>query len=159
MQMASTTGRFQARYRVDREQVSIGCFDTAVEAAVAYARSVGEYQPPAQPPPTVATEAEGLRLHLSSRSSTGYMGVSKHPSTGRFKAEHRVDGRQVYLGLFDTAVEAAVAYARATGEAAAEPERRLAQADIEEAPERSEVATEAARSGCSSIPRRPRCGP
>ena len=63
------------------------------------------------PASTVATEAEGLRLHLSSRSATGYKGVSKQPS-GRFQAIHEVDGRRVSLGLFDTPVEAAVAYAR-----------------------------------------------
>jgi len=83
-----------------------------VEAAVAYARAVGEYQPPA--PPAVATEAEGLRLHLSSSSSTGYKGVGKLPS-GRYQAQHGEGGRE-YLGTFDTAVEAAVAYARAVGE-------------------------------------------
>ena len=30
--------------------------------------------------------AEGLRLHLSSKSSTSYKGVSKRPSSGRFEA-------------------------------------------------------------------------
>ena len=66
------------------------------------------------PAVAVATEAEGLRLHLSSSSSTGYKNVFKDGS--RFKVEHRVDGRQVRVGSFDTAVEAAVAYARAVGE-------------------------------------------
>ena len=68
----------------------------------------------------MVTEAEGLRLHLSSRSSTGYENVSKEPS-GRFRAQHKVDGRQVAIGFFDTAVEAAVAYARAVGEVGAHP--------------------------------------
>ncbi|EOD17984.1 hypothetical protein EMIHUDRAFT_195991 [Emiliania huxleyi CCMP1516] len=112
------SGRFQAKCSVDGREVGLGTFDTAVEAAVAYARAAGEYQPPAQPPPTVATEAEGLRLHLSSSNSTGYKGVYELAS-GRFKAEHKVDGRTVYLGTYDTAVEAAVAYARAISEASA----------------------------------------
>ena len=107
-------GRSDApQHSVDGRRVYIGYFDTAVEAAVAYARAVGEYQPPA--PPTVAAEAEGLRLHLSSSSSTGYKGVYEHAS-GRFKAQHRAGERMVYLGSFATAVEAAVAYARAAGE-------------------------------------------
>mmetsp|Transcript_40235 Transcript_40235/g.121703 ORF Transcript_40235/g.121703 Transcript_40235/m.121703 type:complete len:151 (+) Transcript_40235:108-560(+) len=55
-------------------------------------------------------EAEGFRLHLSS-SSTGYKGVRQSYS-GRFEAQHWVDGRNLGLGYFDTAVEAAVAYAR-----------------------------------------------
>jgi len=110
------SGRFYAQHRVDGSLVSIGHFGTAVEAAVVYARAVGEYQPPAHPPPTVATEAEGLRLHLSSSNVTGYNNVCKHP-TGRFQAQRKVDGGRVSLGLFGTAVKAAVAYARAVGEA------------------------------------------
>ena len=46
---------------------------------MAYARAVGEYQPPA--PPTVATEAEGLQLHLSDKTSTGYKRVVKGTGT------------------------------------------------------------------------------
>ena len=64
------------------------------------------------------TEAEGLRLHLSSSSSSGYKGVCRK-SSGRFQAavQRVAGGRPVVLGSFDTAVEAAVAYARAAGEA------------------------------------------
>ena len=61
-------------------------------------------------------EAEGLHLHLSSNSSTGYKGVSRH-SSGRFQAQKRVDGRQIHIGYCGTAVGAAVAYARAAGDA------------------------------------------
>ena len=59
-------------------------------------------------------EAEGLRLHLSSSSATGYKGVREHLS-GRFEVRYTANGRPVTLGCFDTAVEAAVAYARAVG--------------------------------------------
>ncbi|EOD03821.1 hypothetical protein EMIHUDRAFT_372674 [Emiliania huxleyi CCMP1516] len=104
------SGRFQAEYRVGGRKVCLGTFDTAVEAAVAYARAVGEEGAPAE-------EAEGLRLHLSSSNVTGYRGVHEHE--GRFQAQRVADGRQVHLGTFDTAVEAAVAYARAGGEAPA----------------------------------------
>ena len=114
------SGRFQARYREDGEDVYLGFFGTAVEAAVAYARAVGEYQPPAQPPPAVAAEEEGLHLHFSSNNATGYKGVFKQAS-GRFKSQRMVDGKEVRLGTFDTAVEAAVAYARAVAEEAAAP--------------------------------------
>ena len=65
-------------------------------------------------------EAEGLRLHLSSRSATGYRGVYK--DHGSFQARHRVGGKQVCLGNFDTAAEAAVAYARAVGQGPTEAE-------------------------------------
>ncbi|EOD39995.1 hypothetical protein EMIHUDRAFT_223217 [Emiliania huxleyi CCMP1516] len=108
-------GASPPNYVVERRSRKAGlprlCFDTAVAAAVAYARVVGEYQP------AVATEAEGLRLQLCSSSGTGYKGVRKRAS-GRFQAEHKVDGgRRVSLGTFATAVEAAVAYTRAVGEA------------------------------------------
>ena len=80
----SRNGRFQAG-----RKVYLGSFDTAVQAAVAYAREVGEYQSS----PAVPTEAEGTRLHLSSSNRTGYRGVRKMDS-GRFKAEHeRKQGR------------------------------------------------------------------
>ncbi|EOD25758.1 hypothetical protein EMIHUDRAFT_205869 [Emiliania huxleyi CCMP1516] len=69
-------------------------------------------------------EAEGLQLHLSSESSTGYKRVAKLPS-GRFRAKHTVGGTLVNIGTFDTAVEAAAAYARSVGEP---PERRTSGA-------------------------------
>ena len=56
----------------------------------------------------VATEAEGLQLHMSAKSSTGYLGV--HNKRNRFEVSYK----KVYLGIFDTALEAAVAYATAT---------------------------------------------
>ena len=53
----------------------------------------------------VVTEVDGLQLHLSSRSETGYLGVRLSKSDDRFRAEHA----DTNLGTFDTAVEAAVA--------------------------------------------------
>ena len=112
---------------------------------MAYARAVGEYQLPA--PPTVAAEAEGLRLHLSSITSTGYKGV--HADRSRFRAEAREGGKQVYLGSFATAVEAAVAYARAVGQAEAAgaggPARAAALAGEAEAGETEEEEAAEAR--------------
>ena len=112
--------RFQVQHTVAGRRVFLGCFDTAVAAAVAYARVVGKYH---YQPPAVATEAEGLRLQLSSSSGTGYRGVRKRAS-GRFQADHKVDGgMRVHLSTFATAVEAAVAYTRAVGEAEEAPPR------------------------------------
>ena len=65
-------------------------------------------------------EAEGLRLHLSSGSVTGYKGVCK--DRGRFQARHWMDGSLAHLGNFYTAAEAAVAYARAVGQGPTEAE-------------------------------------
>ena len=79
---------------MDGRRVSLGTFDTAVEAAVAYARAVGEG--------ANAEEAEGLRLHLSRYNSSGYKGVHEDSRTGRFSSQHWVEGRNASLGTFDT---------------------------------------------------------
>ena len=57
-----------------------------------------------------------MRLHLASESATGYKNVCEQ-SSGRFRAKHRVNKKLVDLGTYDTALEAAVAYARAVGAA------------------------------------------
>ena len=105
------SGRYEAAHRVNGRKVQLGSFDTAVEAAVAYARAAGQA-------PAVVTEADGLRLHVSSGHSTGFRCVYASDS-GRYQARRDVEGRDVFLGTYDTAVEAAVAYARAVGEAPA----------------------------------------
>ena len=115
-----------------RGTVYLGTFATAVEAAVAYARHVGEgVQAVGEAPaaamvlteapqqkrqkagteeaaPSAVAEAEGLRLHVSSSSGGGYLGVW-WLSSGRFRAMQSVDGKKVPLGCFDSA-EAAGEY-------------------------------------------------
>ena len=61
--------------------------------------------------PTVAAEAHGWKLHLSSRSRTGYRGVYRK-AEDRYQAECSADGKNKHLGHFPTAVDAAVAYAK-----------------------------------------------
>merc|ERR1712129_100787 len=58
-------------------------------------------------------EAEGLQLHVSTHSNTGYRGVHK-TRENKFK----VDYKGKYLGIFATALEAAVVYAKAVGSTA-----------------------------------------
>ena len=58
------------------------------------------------------TEVDGLQLHLSNTNPTGYKNVFETRG-GRFEAKKaHAGGNQTYLGTFDTAVEAAIAYAR-----------------------------------------------
>jgi hypothetical protein len=125
-----SSGRFHAQCTRAGEcrHVYLGCFDTAVEAAVAYARhvqTIGYKAPHGEAARGVAAEeeaeeqpgegvreAEGLKLLLSSTSRSGYRGVY---STGtRFYAQFGFHGGSNYinLGTFDSSVEAAVAYAR-----------------------------------------------
>ena len=60
----------------------------------------------------LATEVDGLQLHLSASNSTGYAGVHEQKERGRFVARVCHDGGNHYLGVYATAVKAAVAYAR-----------------------------------------------
>ncbi len=80
---------------------------------------------PARPEPLVrggvaqaeVTEVDGVQLHLSTRSSTGYEGVVRFraaPSTSchvQFKAQAPLTLGRETIGYYGTAVEAAVAYA------------------------------------------------
>ena len=85
-------------------------------------------------------EAEGFRLQLSSQMPSGYRGVTKKAS-GRYRA--RALGQHV--GTFDTALEAAVALARAANQAAKAPrlehgKEEEEEEDEEEDEEEAEVA-------------------
>ena len=125
---------FESKYERDGRLVYLGCFATAVEAAVAYARHITRDSKAAGEADSegIVTKADGMQLHLSPRSSTGYRRVyhmsnypSGQPPAKPFQTQDRRDGRNVSLGYFATAVEAAVAYARhiaRDGEAAAEAE-------------------------------------
>lgn len=53
---------------------------------------------------------------LKSNNSTGYKGVSLHKMTGRFQASITKDGKATYLGLFDSVIDAAMAYDAAANE-------------------------------------------
>ena len=64
---------------------------------------------------------DGYTLLRSRRSSTGYLGVTPHG--GRFQAQHWSGDKNIAVGTYDTAVEAAVARAKfAAGDLAAPEE-------------------------------------
>eukprot|EP00966_Prymnesium_polylepis_P256769 5931272-Prymnesium_polylepis.1 len=54
----------------------------------------------------VVEEAEGLALHLSERSATGYLGV--YQKGRRFEARRNGNGKYIKLGMFASKLEAAV---------------------------------------------------
>ena len=64
----------------------------------------------------VVPQADGVQLHLSNKSMTGYAGVSDERAKGLKRPHHaiagKVNGRNVNLGYFATPVEAAVAIAK-----------------------------------------------
>ncbi len=86
----------------------------------------------------VVTHADGLELHLNPGCQTGYKGV-------RFeRGRYRAICRGVSLGCFDTAVEAAVAYARAEEDEGKEDEGEEDEGEEDEGEEDEEEAAEPA---------------
>eukprot|EP00964_Phaeocystis_antarctica_P009841 scaffold5346_cov51-Phaeocystis_antarctica.AAC.1 len=100
------------------KQVYLGTFATAAEAALAYARTPEAQAEAAKPAPLTAVEAvaqaaaEGLKLEPSTRTA-GYKGVSYMGDRSRYRAQVTRAGKQVSLGYFVTAEEAALAFTRA----------------------------------------------
>ena len=114
--------RFKAQVYHGGVESYLGLFDTALEAALHVARhlgpeaSVAAAAPPQPPPPGMseaevraAVRAEGLTL-VPCDNVTGFKCVSR--SGRRFQASVYRDGAPSYLGTFDTALEAALQYAR-----------------------------------------------
>jgi hypothetical protein len=63
-------------------------------------------------PRGLVTEAEGFKLHLSTKSASGYMYVTEREDAPGYKAEVTIRGARKSIGTYSTAVEAAVAVAR-----------------------------------------------
>ena len=101
------------RFKAVRGAKHLGTFVTAVEAAVAFAKAAAESDEQDQDDESeeeeIVEQAEGLQLHLSSKSATGYKGVRRQNNS---YYAHSTGSEKTYLGSFGTAVEAAVAYAR-----------------------------------------------
>jgi hypothetical protein len=123
---------YQARVTRDGKVVHLGSFATAEEAALCVARSPegqAAAKRPAAAPPLTSEEArqqaraEGLTL-LKADTKAGYFGVHVDPRAKTKPYEARVwrGGKQVNLGTFATAEEAALCVART-------PEGRAAAAE------------------------------
>ena len=119
--------KFQVHVRDGGKRVHLGYFDTAEEAAIAYARSecgradAAKLLQPRPAPTPAGAEAirqaarEGLTLITSGNNNTGYKGVTFCPEQqGRKVYQLRVTagGKMVSLGYFATAEQAALFYAR-----------------------------------------------
>ena len=114
---------YQARVRRGGKQVSLGYFATAEEAALCVARTPEgralQKRPAAVAPLTSEearqqAQAEGLTL-LVAKNRAGYFGVHHKPGQSNskpYQAVVRRGGKQVYLGSFAAAEEAALCVAR-----------------------------------------------
>jgi hypothetical protein len=118
--------RWQAHISYDSKKQYLGLFDTKQEAALAYdreARQCGKDKPLNYESIKEAEEAAAQAQaeiyadalcagpkQPKSRPPSGFYGVSAHRK--RWKARIRYDGKQHYLGYFDTKQEAALAYDR-----------------------------------------------
>ena len=116
------TKPYQAQVKRGGKAVSLGHFATAEEAALCIARSpegqVAAQKAAAAPPLTSEearqqAQAEGLTL-LVSKNNTGYCGVrlEKPGQPKPYGARVKRDGKDVRLGSFATAEEAALCVAR-----------------------------------------------
>ena len=135
----SRSRKYEARVCRAGKQVHLGSFDTAEEAALAYARTPeaqaevvkpvkinASRVPISKPAPLTADEVvaqatvEGLGLEPSSTSNnSGFKGVTinngaRQQQGRRFEARAQRAGKKMFLGAYATAEEAALAYARAT---------------------------------------------
>jgi len=109
----SNRQKYQSRIYVNSVKKLLGYFDTVAEAAQAYARAYTRVHggPPGPPAPSLADQY--LEPFLSKKSKSGYLGVSWNSNSQKYLATIGVNGVKKHLGLFDTAEEAAQAYARA----------------------------------------------
>ena len=99
--------RFKAQHRSGGKIIHLGSYAAAVEAAEAiatYLLPAGEVEAHQK------QVVKGYTLLRSRSSKTGYVGV--YPSGDKFGAQLRKSGQRIYLGTYDTAVEAAVAIAK-----------------------------------------------
>jgi len=120
----SSSRNYTASITVDSVRRHLGYFDTAEEAAQAYARAylTQNGRPPAGSSASRVADKfrqkeegkEAIDLELfRSTNNAGYQGVSLKSSSRKYHAEIRLNGGRRYLGGFDTAEEAAQAYASA----------------------------------------------
>eukprot|EP00964_Phaeocystis_antarctica_P019065 scaffold10518_cov68-Phaeocystis_antarctica.AAC.4 len=150
-QRIGTSKPYVARVSRCGKTTYLGTFATAEEAALCFARSpegwVAAAERAAAALPLTSEEvlqqaqAEGLTLIKSARTITGFLGVSYDLRSSKVKpyqAQAWRGGKNMYLGSFATAEEAALCVARSPGGQAA-AERAAAALTSEEARQQAQA--------------------
>ena len=106
--------KYQVRITIDSQNISIGTYETAKEAAVAWDRAVLKSNRSTSllnfPDMVHNLDVEPKNKNIK-RSSTGYKGVSKN--RGKYMTQISINGKRKTIGRFDTAIQAALAYDQA----------------------------------------------
>jgi len=121
--VAKSGKRFFSRIRVNGKTKSLGGYDTAKEAALAFDRAVVLHKLPTSKlnfPDGLPIDDEDYEelmnpkpkeKKLASTNTSGYTGVYKKGNS--FRAQIRIDRKKKYLGTFATSKAAALAFDRA----------------------------------------------
>ena len=107
--------KYEATIKIDGKYKNLGSsYDTATQAAKAFDKEsirVGRPLSKLNFPKKAPVGYTPIQKALLSTNTVGYRGVSKDKK--KFKADIRIAGKLTYMGTYDTAKEAAIAYDRA----------------------------------------------
>ena len=106
--------KFQASIKINGKQQHIGVYDTSKKAAIAYDRAVlkANISTSLLNFPDMVHNLDVEPKRRASNNKSGYRGMRKTPS-GKFQACIHIAGHRMYIGTFDTASQAALAYDQA----------------------------------------------
>jgi hypothetical protein len=109
------SGKYEAKIYIDCKTIYLGSsYETAKQAAKAYDKESIKLRRPFSKlnfPKKAPVGYTPKQQPLLSRNTVGYRGVSK--SGKKFMAMIKIGSKKSYLGIYDTAKEAAIAYDRA----------------------------------------------
>jgi len=96
--------KWQARIQINGKQISLGHYDTEPEAHTIYYEALT----------MLDKSVEEIQAHFGvAQFSSGYKSVSFHKQSGKWEARIKINGRLIYLGLYNSEPEAHQIYLKA----------------------------------------------